>query len=282
MDIGAFLIFLILVFVAVKLLGDFAKWLDNFSSGDKPKPIHIPVMKGFESGANISQPASSRSTPLKSSDDGTKAFERLMEEYRLGEKASGPVAAFKKSGVTSIWHMTHISNLNSIVTNGLVSKLDAFTRFSPTDISDHGVQEHRKRSEPCFGRSIQNYTPFYFSVRNPMLFTKKDSNSDLCLIEISIDCIEGREFVFTDGNAASKQTKFFCDVDKLDRLPWDVLRSEFWTGFLDGKRKKCAEVLVHGRVEPHHIKAIHCHSLASLNRASKISSKAKLTPGMYF
>ena len=50
--------------------------------------------------------------------------------------------------------------------------------------------------------------------------------------------------VFTDGNAASGAPRFFSDLRDLKKIDWECLNAASWTDFKDGKRKRCAEVLI--------------------------------------
>jgi len=170
--------------------------------------------------------------------------------------------SFAKFGVNSLWHLTHRDNVESIIKNGILSHSHAHTYLprKPEDISDHGVQSRRTKLDPCYNRAIHDYAPLYIKCRNPMLFSRKHINHELCLIEISFNALDGNEFLITDGNAASQDTNFYTTASAVRNLPWEVLNAEFWNEFYDGKRKKCAEVLIFPQIEPEHIKAIHCQS----------------------
>ena len=164
-------------------------------------------------------------------------------------------------GVMSLWHLTHRDNIPDILTEGILSNTTVFNDFNhahPVDISDHGAQKWRERPDPHFNRKIHDYTPLYISIRNPMLYRRKELQHELCLVEIAPSVLDNKEFLISDGNASSRDTFFYKSLDKLPLLPWDVLNARFWSDFKDGKRKKCAEVLIHPKIEPKHINRIHC------------------------
>lgn len=165
-----------------------------------------------------------------------------------------------EQGIHSFWHMTHWNNLQSILRQGILNHDLARLGKKVVDISESTVQDRRMALEPKYGRSIHDYAPLYINQRNPMLYRRKDLSQDLCLIEISLDVLReifaGR-LVFTDGNAASKSTSFYSDLADLHRLPWDVLTNEYWNEFQDGKRKRCAEILVHQHISNKLITGIH-------------------------
>lgn len=191
-----------------------------------------------------------------------------------------------KFGIQSLWHMSHIDNVGSILVNGILSNSNAYGRFSPVDISNQDVQSWRARSEPSKGRPIHDYAPTYLSIRNPMLFSKKHTSSQLCILEIASLVVEQREHVFTDGNAASRDTRFYDKASDLDKLPWDVLNAEYWSDFDDGKRKKCAEVLIYPGIDKKYIKAVHCSNFTAKRivekNAPSSSVPVKVSPQLFF
>jgi|GEM_PF-576303 len=196
--------------------------------------------------------------------------------------AQAVIREFKNRNVTSLWHMTHKDNVASILKNGISSKNKMSKSGEVVDISNQSVQALRVRNETIYNRSLHDYAPTYINIRNPMLYVKKDFNNDICLLEISIECLEECEFVFTDGNAASLVTCFFNTAKNVESLPWDVLNADFWTGFVDGKRKRCAEILIHPVIKPNYIKRIHCYSAATFLEVANSDFKFELESAMYY
>lgn len=92
--------------------------------------------------------------------------------------------------------------------------------------------------------------------------------------------------MFTDGNAASRDTRFFDKASDLDKLPWDVLNAEYWNDFDDGKRKKCAEVLIYPSIDKKYIKAVHCSNFTAKRMVEKnapsSSVPVKVSPELFF
>lgn len=190
--------------------------------------------------------------------------------------------SFKNYGVTSLWHMTHIDNIESIVNKGILSNKKAFLNAMPVDISDHNVQKWRCKKDPIYDRELHDYVPTYFNVKNPMLFAKRDMEQNICLIEISLSILSAKRFIFTDGNAASKNSNFYHSLNDLHRLPWDVLNADYWNDFEDGKRKKCSEVLVLSIIPSKYIKKIYCSSWETLNRLSNLPVQSIISEELFF
>lgn len=192
------------------------------------------------------------------------------------------VKAFKHNGVSSLWHMTHISNLHSIIETGILNHSDAHQHTFAKDISNRSVNDRRERIEPLFRRRIHDYAPLYINVRNPMLYVKKDIREDLCLLEISLSVLDQHPYIYTDGNAAANATRFFNQVDDVEKLPWDVLNANYWNDKPDGKRKRCAEVLIYNKIESKFIKKIHCHSAIAANHLARSNINVTVSKQLFF
>lgn len=192
------------------------------------------------------------------------------------------IAEFKRNGVNSLWHMTHVDNVQSIINSGILSHSDAHAKISVTDISNNEVNTRRRRREPLFSRKIHDYAPLYINIRNPMLYVKKDINDELCLLEISLSVLEEESCIYTDGNAAADATCFYHGADNVKDLPWEVLNANYWNDIPDGRRKRCAEVLVLDKIEPRHIKAIHCYSIDTAEILSSRNIRASVSQQFFF
>lgn len=114
-----------------------------------------------------------------------------------------------------------------------------------------------------------------------MLYVRKELRNEMCLIEISINVID-EETIFTDGNAASKATNFYSKINDVNNLPWDVLHSDYWNEFQDGKRKRCAEVLLYPKIDPAYIKSVHCYSEQLKNELVLHGYNVVTSPKMFF
>ena len=212
--------------------------------------------------------------------NGSKFIVFIQEQVH--NDISNPLVKF---GLKSIWHMSHIDNVVSILSQGIMSNINAYNKLSPVDISNKDVQTLRTRHEPLYGRCIHDYAPTYLSIKNPMLFAKKDISSNLCIFEIDPSVIEQTQSIFTDGNAASLNTKFFNKNQDINQLPWDVLNSDYWNDFDDGKRKKCAEVLIYPCIDKKYIKVVHCSNSTTKRMVEKNLNhtiEVKVTPSLFF
>ena len=208
---------------------------------------------------------------------------RKQQEQRSKQKIITIQKGFSQYGVSCLWHITHEENIPNILKHGVLNHYDAHRlNLNHADISNPGAQRWRERREKNYGRKIHEYAPLYINQKNPMLYVRKELQSHLCLIQVSLSALSDNEYLISDGNAASLDTIFYSSADQLGCLPWDVLRAKCWHDLNDGKRKRCSEVLVYPGIAPTHIAAIHCKSTTIVNKLAKNDIKAVMSPNLFF
>lgn len=164
---------------------------------------------------------------------------------------------------TSIYHITHIDNLPSILkSGGLIANSRLKQRQTNyLDIAHENIQDRRARTEvPCgAGGYLHDYVPFYFAPRSPMLYAIHKQNVDgysggqkpIIHLVSQIEAIEnsGIAFAFTDGHGIMDYTDFYDDLYALSHvIDWDLMESKYWFDTPDDPNRKCkrqAEFLVH-------------------------------------
>lgn len=164
---------------------------------------------------------------------------------------------YRRYGIKFLYHFTHVDNMSSILAYGLLSHNDA-RRLGYIDISNKEVQR-RRTEKKTHGRALHDYVLLYFNARNPMLYVVQQTVPDH---DIAVLCWDRRLLeidgsIFTDGNAASDISGFFSDCHKLSELDWECIHSHDkpWQ-YPDGKRIRCAEVLVPGPIPIERMKRI--------------------------
>jgi len=190
--------------------------------------------------------------------------------------------ALNQYGVVAVWHMTHKNNIREILSSGILSNKAAYETKNPLDISDHGVQRWRELKDPIYGRKLHEYAPTYINIKNPMLYVRRNIQHDLCLIEISLSALSDNNFIFTDGNAAARNTQFYNEINDLDKLPWNVLNASYWNDFPEGKRKRCSEILIYPKIERRYITKLHCCSSSTLNYLSQFGIPVEISENLFF
>lgn len=182
-----------------------------------------------------------------------------------------------------LWHMTHLSNLPSILRTGILNhhRMQA-EPFGYHDISEKSVQRRREGQEPIYKRPIHRYVPLYINPRNPMLYRRRAMQHELCFIEIDRSVILNKRCVVADGNAAAGRTKYFRAVEGLLKLDWNLLRRGEWYDDKEAKRKMCAEVLVPGEVPPSDFLSIRCYDANFLRHIKSEDIPKRPSPELYF
>lgn len=157
--------------------------------------------------------------------------------------------------------MTDIHNLTSILTYGLLSHNEAHQLdLVATDISNQSVQ-YRRGCRQIGDIPLHSYVCLYFSPRNPMLYVRREHQDEIVFIGVNPNVLLLENTIFSDGNAASESTSFYRGTPLLDELPWDIINAAYWKNHQDGKRIKCAEILVHPKVDVQYLIKIFCISV---------------------
>lgn len=160
-------------------------------------------------------------------------------------------------GIKYLYHITHKENLGNILKYGLLSNDESRQGLNIVDIADNEVNSRRSAIEPINNSSLHEYVPLYFNPRNPMLYKRIDIQHDIIIIALDSYLFFNRGRIFTDGNAAANKTLFYDDIRDLNQLDWKCINSEFWSEFPDGKRIRCAEVLIPNKVNITSIEKIY-------------------------
>jgi ssDNA thymidine ADP-ribosyltransferase, DarT len=163
---------------------------------------------------------------------------------------------------TPVYHITSVKNLPLILSSGGLMAKSKLTKqdISYTDIAHQSIQDRRAQiivpSET--GGMLHDYVPFYFAPRSPMLYAihcgsvqgyEGGQNQVIHLRYMVEDLANAKiPFVFTDGHAAMKFSRFYDDLDSLSSaIDWPLMRSNFWADTPedgDRKRRRQAEFLV--------------------------------------
>jgi hypothetical protein len=138
--------------------------------------------------------------------------------------------------------------------------------------SEEVIARRDRARVDCYpGTVVNDYVPFYFSFRTPMLYNivtghgvpRQPQASIIYLCCNFMDLISSElVWCYTNGNAASAITRFFTEVENIEtNLDWHSIRTtDFRDNNADGDedrmRKKHSEFLVRNHVPVHFIKAI--------------------------
>jgi len=167
-----------------------------------------------------------------------------------------------RASVTPIYRLMHIDNLATCLRRqGLHAPLHVPDDGLPyRTIHNVDIQRQRRVTQiPCGPRgTLQDYVPFYFGVHSPMLLQLNtnrvpgytEGQKPLIYLVSTAEAIRMHEvdFVFSDGHAIARYTRWFDDLRFLRKVDWDVVAAQYWadtTDDPDRQRRKQAEFLVH-------------------------------------
>ena len=193
-----------------------------------------------------------------------------------------------------IWffRITHLQNLPHILAHGLCPAASGVVDPNFIAIGDTTLIQVRKEMtvpiEP--GGAFSEYVPFYLGARSPMLYqiwkgyegVVKVPQSDIVYIAVSLECVQGKglSFVFTDGHARTKVTRFYNDPADFAHLDWETIQAVNWNNTEedpDRKRKKQAELMVKGIVSPDCFGYLLTFDAASNKRVTQMVSDSGLS-----
>lgn len=157
------------------------------------------------------------------------------------------------TGRQELYYIAPTANLSSILTHGILSHQHA-ARFLHADISMQEVQSIRSDKWVVDGVTrLHQYANLYLDARNPMMYKRRDSRYDLCVIGVDCSVLDREGTYVADRNAASDYVRFYDPQRAIDALDFAKIFARNWNSlnmleYYDGKSKKCAEVLVFDRV----------------------------------
>ena len=196
--------------------------------------------------------------------DVSRRSSKTTSKSNIHLKRDGSIKFINKHGIDYLYHMTSIHNLESILRLGLLSHNESHRRkLIARDVSDSEVQDIRSQIF-VLNIPLQDYVCLYFSPRNPMLYRLYCDNiqNEIIILGIAPCVLLNQSTVFTDGNAAVRgRTSFYTNVHDLELLPWEIIKDDYWTNHPDGKRIKCAEVLVYPLIESRYIMKVFSEPL---------------------
>ncbi|MCC6289533.1 MAG: DUF4433 domain-containing protein [Chitinophagaceae bacterium] len=168
-----------------------------------------------------------------------------------------------------MYRIIPLTNLEAILEHGIFCKNDK--TIDPAifvSIGNREVIEQRGRAVvKCYPDTyVNDYVPFYFSVRTPMLFNIKtgwgvpkypQENIVYLCYSISDLATENYQWCYTDGNAAKEISKFYTELNQIKtNIDWRAINTRDFSRDRDTIRKKHAEFLVKGHVPNSLIKRI--------------------------
>jgi hypothetical protein len=136
-----------------------------------------------------------------------------------------------------VFRFIHIDNLEFDLINGLFAKNHKMNQnFTRKLIANSEIIQRRDQAVvKCYPATVVNdYVPFYFSVRTPMLFNiktgwgvpkQKQENIVYMVCKLSELATDGFQWCFTNGNAVVIATNFYSDLECLQLVNWKSIQT---------------------------------------------------------
>ena len=174
----------------------------------------------------------------------------------------------RNSDIKALYYITHIKNLPSIFEKGILShgriKIE---KVQNTPIYDIDIVNERRKKYTPDDKSLWYYANLFFQPRNAMLdrlINPKykqhlETKQNLAVLGVASTVLEEQGVFITDGNAVSKNTRFYSLSAGLDMLHANIalIQSTSWISWNDDpnlRRKLMAECLVPNQINPGHIR----------------------------
>lgn len=189
--------------------------------------------------------------------------------------------------VRELQYIAPLANLPSIAQVGILSHRRA-ERVPHSSVALEEIQALRQKAVPQ-GRFLHEYANLYFDARNPMLSRRLDRHREICVIAVHPDVLDLDDVVITDGNAASKYTRFSPSPRGLSTVNSELTFAERWTHqdqieYWRRKSAKCAEVLVPNLVPVDYLMHVYvsCEEALERGHALKLDIEIRVNRHLFF
>ncbi|MDM7924921.1 MAG: DarT ssDNA thymidine ADP-ribosyltransferase family protein, partial [bacterium] len=177
--------------------------------------------------------------------------------------------------IKSLFYITHIDNVKSILDNGVFSHQLMEERGLPfTPIYDMDIVSNRKHKHTPSGKSLWNYANVYFQARNPMLYRvvlEKDYKN-LAVVALKPSILQIPGAFITNGNAANEITAFYDYKSGMKVISdiWSTIMGEWWNSLDGSKRRIMSECLIPERIPADYIHSVYVADHAVAQKIAEI------------
>lgn len=197
----------------------------------------------------------------------------------------------------SIFHITHLDNLGSIVAGGfLLSDAAMLVLGGPKATIGMSSIKARRLALPVHcqpGTRVGEYVPFYFCPRSVMLYLISRANhpelayrggqAPILTLEADLHATvawanaQGRRWAFSLSNAGAGYAEFRSSLAQLNELKWSAISSTDFSSS-EVKEGKQAEFLLHERFPWGLVTRVAAQSVAVRDQAAAIIAGAAHRP----
>ena len=180
----------------------------------------------------------------------------------------------KKQHIKSLYYITHVNNLPSILQRGILSHEQVENQGVQTEpIYNKEIVGKRQLIKAPDGKNLWEFANLYFQPRNAMLYQviHNADPKDIAIVAVKPQILNIPGSFIATGNAAHSLSGIvpIGEGIKIITGMWDVLQSDWWKEEDGSKRKIMAECLIPNSVPPEFIQTIYVsgHKVAETTKA---------------
>lgn len=184
-----------------------------------------------------------------------------------------------KRTVKSLYYITHINNLPSILQYGILSHRQVEERKIPfTPIYNPEIVANREQRLTPDRKSLWDYANVYFQPRNPMLYkvVSETDKNNVVVVAVTPHILDTKGAFISLGNAASSLSPLLDVKSGLQNISgeyWQIINSDWWKTEDGTKRKIMAECLIPNVIPPTEIHSLYVASLAVADKVRPLLSE---------
>lgn len=196
--------------------------------------------------------------------------------------------------IKSLFYITHINNLPSILQYGILSHRQVQAQNVPfTPVYNAQIVANREQIATPDRKSLWDYANVYFQPRNPMLYKvlSETDKKDVVILGVKPQILDATGAFISLGNAAhslSPVVDVKTGLQQINGEYWRIINSDWWTTEDGTKRKIMAECLVPDSIPPTDIHSAYVANASTAERARTALSGAGqqvevvIEPHMFF
>ena len=210
--------------------------------------------------------------------------------------ANGSPEILRRFGVKQLWYICPLENVEGILRLGILCHAEAHRRrVVKRRIDDPQVQVRRQWAAcdktPTW---LPDYVNLFLAEHTPMLYVKYKEGNRIAHLEVDSELLLEDGVLFSDGNCACNDKRIHDNLQQLEQLDWEAIRSveppadaTWGDRNREWVRKKSAEVLVPTCVPTKWLRGIHVEKDADRRRCSDAASRVgaaipvSVSPGLY-
>jgi len=196
--------------------------------------------------------------------------------------------------VKSLFYITHINNLPSILRYGILSHRQVEAQGIPfTPVYNPEIVANREQRLTPDRKSLWDYANVYFQPRNPMLYKviSETDKKDVVIVGVKPQVVDAKGAFISLGNAASSLSPLLdikTGLQNINGEYWQIINNDWWKTEDGTKRKIMAECLIPDGIPPTDIHSVYVTSSAVAEKVRPVLSESPhpvsvvVEPHMFF